>query len=142
MNLYEWTQCMSVSGGEVSGVPAMPFTQENTILSVAWAVAEGSHALWNPWDTTEPEPADTDYNALGVKNYPNWMEGIQATWRTLHNGLYVPILNALKAGDSAATTMFAVGNSEWGTGFFPTELAAVRANPCAYYGRQVAGTLP
>lgn len=54
----------------------------------AWQRAEGGEARFNAWNTTEPWPGSTDYNAAGVKNYPTATTGTAATVATLKNGLY------------------------------------------------------
>lgn len=137
MNFYEWAQCMAVSG-QSDGVA---LTEENAIGMVAWGWAEGTDAAWNVFDTTEPWPGSTRFNSAGVRNYPNWLAGIAATWTTLRNGDYGPIIAQLKAGDSADAFAEAVAASPWGTEPFTAEVAAVRANICRYYGRIVVGTM-
>ena len=137
MNFYEWAQNMAVSG-QVDGVA---LTEENAIGLVAWGWAEGGGAAWNVYDTTEPWPGATEFNAAGVKNYGNWLAGIAATWATLRNGRYGPIIAALREGNSAGALAAAVAASPWGTEPFQPIVAAVRADICKYYARQVVGTM-
>jgi len=60
----------------VLGAPRRP---ENLRLLDAWTRAEGGNARWNPLNTTWALPGATDYNAVGVKNYPRATWGILAT---------------------------------------------------------------
>lgn len=49
----------------------------------AWAQAEGGNAAFNPLNTTFPLPGASDYNSVGVKNYPRPVWGVCATAMTL-----------------------------------------------------------
>ena len=57
-------------------------------------------------------------NSAGVRAYPSWRAGFQASLATLENGNYPGILSALRAGDSAQSVANAVAVSPWGTGSF------------------------
>lgn len=83
---------------------------------VAWSKAEGGTATHNPFNTTEPMPKATNYNKVGVKNYPSEQIGILATYLTLTNGFYEPIVDAIKVGKNALDMAQGVANSPWGTG--------------------------
>ena len=52
----------------------------------------------------------------GVRNYLSSQDGIDATVRTIKNGRYQNIINALKTGDSAEKSALALKSSPWGTG--------------------------
>ncbi len=93
-----------------------PQTAENVRAIVAWAQAEGTAAAHNPLATTEAAPNTTNFNSAGVKNYPSYTEGVQATVATLLNGRYPNILAALADGSSAQAVAQAVAQSPWGTG--------------------------
>ena len=93
-----------------------PQTAENVRAIVAWAQAEGTAASFNPLATTENAPGATSFNRVGVKNYPTYAEGVQATVATLTNGRYANILAALADGTSAQQVAQAVAQSPWGTG--------------------------
>ena len=93
-----------------------PKTAENQRAIVAWATAEGTRASNNPLATTRTAPGTTDFNSVGVKNYPSYDEGVQATADTLRNGRYGAILDALSSGQSAQAVAQAVAASPWGTG--------------------------
>ncbi len=56
----------------------------------------------NPLNCTLSMAGDSVYNSAGVKNYPNWSEGVVATVTTLKNGLYPDLLAALLENDAAA----------------------------------------
>jgi len=104
------------------GYLGMPATSQNLTAITSWELAEGGHwfnsARYNPLDTTMPEPGATVMNSVGVKAYTSWAEGFTATVATLRNGLYGPILSALRRGDDAVAVAAAVASSPWGTGAF------------------------
>ena len=104
------------------GYLGLPVTSQNLTAITAWELAEGGNwfnsARFNPLDTTMPERGATDMNGVGVKAYTSWAEGFTATIATLHNGLYGPILAALRKGDDALAVAAAVAASPWGTGGF------------------------
>ncbi len=93
-------------------------TTANVSALVAWARAEGGHwnntAHFNPLNTTQSAPGATSMNSVGVKSYTSWDEGFDATVKTLENGHYTAILNALKSG-TAKDIVNAVVSSVWGT---------------------------
>ncbi|HEY3833247.1 MAG TPA: hypothetical protein VGO03_13205 [Acidimicrobiia bacterium] len=93
-----------------------PQTAQNVQAIVAWAQAEGTKAANNPLATTESAPGATSFNSVGVKNYPTYAEGVQATVATLTNGRYSNILAALADGSSAQNVAQAIAHSPWGTG--------------------------
>ena len=82
------------------GYLGLPVTSQNLTAITAWELAEGGNwfnsARFNPLDTTMPEPGATAMNGVGVKAYTSWAEGFTATIATLNNGLYGPILAALR----------------------------------------------
>lgn len=92
---------------------------ENRRLLDAWQRAEGGEAKYNPLNTTEPWAGATNYNSVGVKNYPTAGAGINATARTLGNGFYSGIVRDLQAGKKPALRIVADNAHEfdtWGTG--------------------------
>jgi hypothetical protein len=102
-----------------------PITDENMKFFYAWRQAEGGKARNNPFNTTQSKPGSTFYNCLkkgvsgcksGVRNYLSSQDGIDATVRTIKNGRYQNIINALKSGDSAEKSAQALKSSPWGTG--------------------------
>jgi cell wall-associated NlpC family hydrolase len=82
----------------------------------AWARAEGGGATNNPFNTTQPSGNATKYNSVGVRNYGDAQQGIDATVNTLTNGRYGNIIGALREGDSAVKSAAALAASPWGTG--------------------------
>lgn len=101
----------------LTGVGA-PVTPQNLKAFNAWAQAEGGTASNNPFNTTEPMPGATSYNSVGVRNYLNPQQGINATIQTLKGpiGNYGPILAALRAGNNPMAVAKAIAGSQWGTG--------------------------
>ena len=103
---------------------------------VAWQTAEGgggANARWNPLNTTWrlPGTGATDYNAVGVQNYPDLLLGLDATVRTLCQGAYgyPAIITALREG-TVAQLGAAVLASQWGTRTWPeTVTDAMRQAP-------------
>lgn len=96
----------------------LPMTRNNETFLMLWAQAEGGFrqgaAHWNPLNTTQPAAGATDYNSVGVKNYPSERAGIAATAATLNNGRYGAVLDALRRSDIKAAAK-AVVASPWGT---------------------------
>jgi murein DD-endopeptidase MepM/ murein hydrolase activator NlpD len=88
-------------------------TGETVAFLEAWHRAEGGTATFNWLNTTQPAPGATDYNSVGVKNYPDYQTGIDATARTLVNGFYPRTLAGLVSNQPI------VDDAEmgtWGTG--------------------------
>ena len=77
-----------------------PITDGNMIFMKAWRQAEGGKAIYNPWNTIQGGyPGATKYNDKpGVKNYTRLEDGIDATYKTITNGIYPNIVAALKKG--------------------------------------------
>jgi peptidoglycan hydrolase CwlO-like protein len=101
---------------------AMPMTADNVAAIVAWEMAEGGHwyntAYYNPLNTTQSMPGATVFNSVGVKAYKSWMQGLEASVITIHNGYYGGILAALRVGNDGQAVAAAVAASPWGTGLF------------------------
>lgn len=62
-----------------------------------WETAAGQSAAYNLLNTTQPMPGATNYNSVGVKNYINYTQGVEATIKTLNNGLYTALVTALRS---------------------------------------------
>lgn len=105
----------------LTGIRA-PASKRNKLVIVSWIQAEGGTARWNPLNTTHDAPGATDYNSVGVKNYPTYAVGLQATIDTLNYGAdrhrfgYRIIRHRLRSGAGAIGTLRAIEKSEWGTG--------------------------
>lgn len=86
-----------------------PRTGANRKFMFGWWQSEGGNGgpygrvfpspRWNWLCTTRPMLGATDYNSHGVKNYRNWLQGVRATVKTLKNGRYPDIIEALKSGN-------------------------------------------
>jgi hypothetical protein len=91
---------------------------------LSWVTAEGTKAKFNPLATTQPMSGATDFNSVGVKNYPDLKTGLEATVKTLgfsgHG--YGAIVRRLKRDDTAAHILEAVEQSDWGTGGLAVEV--------------------
>lgn len=72
-----------------------PVTQNNIDKLNAIAVQEGTHGTFNPmnWVTASGQPGETNYNSVGVKNYPSLSTGVIQTVK----GLQQSNTSALKA---------------------------------------------
>jgi len=95
-----------------------PVTQKNLRVLDAWQRAEGSTSSWNPFNSTQSShvAGETNYNSVGVKNYPSEMAGVNATIATLKNGYYNPMIAALK-NDNPEAFIAAVVASPWDGGY-------------------------
>lgn len=105
-----------------------------------WAHWEGSSAQNNPMDTELPMVGSTDYNSVGVKNYPTLEDGINATIDTIRNGSYPFLESCMKSIGSSAVNQDWFNNlihdiNIWGTGnaqtYFPWTKDML-ANPTKY----------
>ena len=100
----------------------LPVTADNVAAITAWEMAEGGHwyntAYYNPLNTTQSMPGATVFNSVGVKAYTSWKQGLEATVKTMKNGYYGGIIDALRRGNDATAVAAAVGASPWGTGNF------------------------
>ncbi len=92
-------------------------TGETVAFLEAWHRAEGGTAAFNWLNTTQGAAGDTCYNyingACGVRNYPDYATGIQATVETLQNGYYPRTLAGLVSNQPV------IDDGEmgtWGTG--------------------------
>jgi hypothetical protein len=98
-----------------------PVTKLAVTDIMSWEAAEGGAwnggARYNPLNTTEPMSGATNFNSVGVKNYTSWEQGLNATVKTLENGYYTDILNALSIGGTGDFGV-TVGESPWGTETF------------------------
>lgn len=94
----------------------VPVTRQNLAFLSAWQGHEGGTASFNPLNTTQPWQGSSNYNSVGVKNYPNPAAGLAATIRTLRNGYYPGILAALRSGNPTWNPTLGKNLSTWGTG--------------------------
>ena len=94
----------------------MPVTRQNLAFLTAWQGREGGTAAFNPLNTTQPMPGASAYNSVGVRNFLNAQQGLNATVKTLQNSYYPAILAALRSGNPTWNPLLAKNLSTWGTG--------------------------
>lgn len=96
----------------------IPKTLHNRRAFAAWLQSEGGSARNNPTNTTLPKPGATNYNSVGVKNFPTQQVGIEATVETFDTPGqgYDKFESAMKRNAPARTTCRLIGESSWGTG--------------------------
>jgi hypothetical protein len=70
-------------------VMGAPTCHANLVVTIAWEAQEGTRAAWNPLATTHRMDGSTDFNSVGVQNYPSLEQGLQATKETIDNGWQV-----------------------------------------------------
>ena len=89
---------------------------ETVAYLVAWQRAEGGSAQFNPLNTTQDEPAASNYNEVGVKNYQTRQDGLDATVRTLGYNYpgYSDLHEGLRLNDPERALM-GLYASPWGT---------------------------
>lgn len=93
-----------------------PICGDNLTILVAWQTAEGTAAAHNPLATTHDFAGATNFNSVGVKNYPSLRAGLDATIETLDGPQtygYGAILDGLGACAPAMTTAQAINASAW-----------------------------
>ncbi len=74
-------------------------TQDILDFHTSWHHREGGNAEWNSLNTKWPMVGATDYNPVGVKNYPTIQTGAQALAETLKQpGYYPHIMFGLTSG--------------------------------------------
>ena len=86
-----------------------PRTQQNRDLLMSWWAWEGGNggpkgnvkpsAKFNWLNSTTKTLTSWRFNAVGVQNYPTYLNGLNATFKTLKQPQYAGIVRALKAGD-------------------------------------------
>lgn len=99
-----------------------PVTTHTLVGLMAWMQAEGDAGRFNPLNTTEKREGSTDFNWVHVQDYLRYLDGVEATARTLNYGAehhmygYGQIRSALRDNSSAIHMLKAVESSSWGTG--------------------------
>ena len=91
----------------------VPVTKTNVSSLAEWQRREGGTAAFNPLNTTQPAPGAGNYNSVGVRNYRSLQQGLNATVRTLRNGRYDDILQALGSNQPLGSQQ---SLGVWGTG--------------------------
>lgn len=118
----------------------LPTSHNNLAAVVAWQKLEGGHFqsptfAFNPLNTTQPMPGGVTRNYAGVKAYSSWDEGLQATVKTLNNGMYRGVISALAASSDPGETLRAVDASPWGTHNVPSDASAFAEAALITYGK-------
>lgn len=84
----------------------LPVTPENLNFMTSWESAEGGNwhntASFNPLNTSQQMPGElgTMGTQGNIRRYANWQQGVDATVKTISNGRYAAIINALKNSDA------------------------------------------
>ncbi len=114
--------------GVLNGIGA-PLTAQNVRALELWAGSEGTSARYNPLATTLGSQASgvtiagsTDFNSVGVQNYPNESTGVNATVQTLKQSNFAQIRNSLVNAQDASNTVAAINASNWGSTIGPNTL--------------------
>ena len=89
---------------------------------IAWSALETGGppgASYNLLNTTQRENGSTNFNSVGVQNFPDFNTGVQANAQVLNNGRYPSLVQALRSNDISSLNTNSRINSElsiWGTG--------------------------
>jgi peptidoglycan hydrolase-like protein with peptidoglycan-binding domain len=112
-------------------------TEEKLLFLKAWRQAEGGRAKNNPFNTTKDMPVDgiSNYNSVGVKNYPDRQTGLEATVKTLTLPYYKDLVAKMKDDDITAVDLANTDDlSTWGTGTLVSKvLAGGKVSPPPIY---------
>lgn len=109
---------------------------------VAWISAEGTSARFNPLATTKRMTGSTNFNKVGVQEYPDLRTGVEATFQTLseHHGQgYELIVERLKVGTAAREILEAVADSGWGTGWLALQVLPYVKKSYSLYANKPIG---
>lgn len=106
-----------------------PFSADNRDFLNAWWAWEGGNggpnkniypsAKYNWLNSMTPVLGSSNFNSVGVQNYPTYLQGIYATVKTLKDPKYYNLLHALKAGNPMSTSWrkgVSAGLSTWVSG--------------------------
>lgn len=125
--------------GVLQGMGA-PVNPTNIAFLSAWFNREGTRAQYNPLATTQGAPGATQFNSVGVKNYPSLAVGIAATIQTLENGRYGDIVAALKSGTASVDATYK-GLHTWSGGGY-SSLSGIGTTYSGNQGTSVGGGSP
>jgi hypothetical protein len=120
-------------------------TTHNMRALMAWMQAEGDAGRFNPLNSTKAWSGATEFNWVGVKNYANFKDGVEATAETLNYGAsrglygYREIRQGLRDNLPARRTLYAVERSQWGTGGLALLcLPLVSASPARFQHHRIS----
>lgn len=113
----------------------LPTTQQNIAFMIAWQAKEGGDhtgatnqgGAFNPLNTTHGMPGSTSYNSVGVQNYTDFQQGLNATLNTLNLPYYTGILDSLRRSDVNGA-VHALAASPWGSGDIGGVYSSVQSN--------------
>lgn len=112
-------------------------TDEKMKFLKAWRQGEGGKAKNNPFNTTKKLPISglSNYNSVGVKNYPTPETGVQATVATLNLPYYKNLVELLRNDNVTAAQLANCPDlNTWGSGDNVRDvLASGNVNPPAIY---------
>jgi hypothetical protein len=131
---------MSVTRSQYAGVlkSHLNIRVTNHGFWLAWMLAESgtepcngsSGAKWNPLNTTWREPGSTNFNSVGVQNFPSYAEGIAAEASTLRLSYYAELIHACRNGAPLGHLANLLQHSPYGTGTaIWAGIKAYEANP-------------
>lgn len=96
-------------------------TNNRVNFLLAWMSGENTAAAFNPLATTWPLPGATNFNSVGVKNYPSFEHGVYATAKTLLQPSYYSHIREALAADTSKLYDSDPGLEQdfktWGTGY-------------------------
>lgn len=98
-------------------------TKGNMSFMYAWRQSEGGQADNNPFNTTMKMRGATNYNSVGVKNYPSFEIGVKATCKTLKLSHYTDIVNGLRDDVGLYELSRMESLKKWGTGDLVAKVA-------------------
>ena len=84
------------------------------LAGMAMEQRPGQGAAYNPLDTTQDWPGSTNFNSVGVKNYPSFQAGVDATARTMEYGSYSKWVSLMKGNAPLSEVLLAMEESPWG----------------------------
>lgn len=114
---------------------AAPVNTHTIDAILAWMEGEGTKARNNPLATTKDWFRATPFNSAGVKNYPTFRIGMEATFVTISLKPYISLLAEIRKGTSAHAICKLIVSSPWGTQAVP--LDAVLADPATYAAKKL-----
>ena len=90
-------------------------TPELMRFAQAWRLSEAGKAAWNPFNTTWSRGKQSDYNTVGVGNYPDRAAGLAATVGTLRLRYYRDLRDRMARGSLAVDIASSPDLRTWGT---------------------------
>lgn len=129
----------------LSGINA-PISDSNLEVMLRWMAQEGGHenntAYFNPLNTTKSMPGEmgTMGTQGNVRRYTSWNMGMDASLKTINNGLYRNIIDAFRSNASKEEIYQAIVSSDWGTKNLPYKGSSGLFDASKYGHRSSGGT--